>query len=519
MSLIKAATTVGGFTMISRITGFVRDVLIAALLGTGLVADVYVVAFRFPNLFRRLFGEGAFNAAFVPLFAKRLEGDGMAPAARFAAEIFSGLLFVLLIFTAAAEIFMPGLMYLFAPGFADDAVKFDLAVSMTRIAFPYLAFMSLVALLGGILNSMNRFTAAAAAPIVLNGVLIILLGVLIYAGWGNEARTGRAIVWGVSFAGLVQFALLWIAVRRAGLRLKLPRPRYTNGARKLVHLGIPGVIASGVIQLNLVISTIIASLQDGAPAWLYYADRVYQLPLGVVGVAIGVVLLPDLSRKLRSADHQGVDDSQNRALEFALFLTLPAAIALMAMPYPVVQVLFERGAFAASDTAASATALAAYAAGLPAFVMIKIFSPGFFAREDTRTPMYFAAAGVVANIVLALFLFPYFGHVGIALAVTVSAWMNAALFGIVLTRRGHFHADDRLWKALVKTLFAALAMGAGLLVLNYYLAGVFTGASRFALRAFYLSVMVVAGAAVYFLAAWLTGLFRAGDFIRAFRRG
>ena len=519
VAMIKSAVTVGGFTMLSRISGFVRDVLIAALLGTGLVADVYVVAFRFPNLFRRLFGEGAFNAAFVPLFAKRLEGDGEQQAESFASEILSGLLFVLLLFTALAEIAMPGLMYLFAPGFASDGQKFELATVMTRISFPYLAFMSLAALLGGVLNSMNRFTASAAAPIILNGILIVLIGLLILAGWGNEARTGKAIVWGVSFAGLVQFALLWAAVRRTGLRLRIGRPRYGEGARRLVALGIPGVIASGVTQLNLVISTIIASLQESAPAWLYYADRVYQLPLGVVGVAIGVVLLPDLSRKLRSDDHEGVMDSQNRALEFSLFLTLPAAIALMAIPYPVIQVLFERGAFQPADTAASAAALAAYAAGLPAFVLIKIFSPGFFAREDTKTPMYFAAAGVASNVCLALLLFPAFGHVGIALAVSISAWFNAWLFGFVLTRRGHFAADVRLWQMLGKTIAVSLVMGAVLLVMNYYMAGLFSGPGRFSLRVLYLAALVVAGGSVYFLLARFTGLFSPAGFLKAFRRG
>ena len=497
--------------MISRVLGFVRDVLLASLLGTGMVAEAYVVAFRFPNLFRRLFGEGAFNAAFVPLFAKRLEGEGKISAENFAAEVFSGLLFVLLLFLAFAELAMPLLMYLFAPGFADDAAKFDLTVVLTRIAFPYLVFMSLVAMLSGVLNSMHRFTAAAAAPIVLNVILIGLLSGIHFAGWGNSARSGVAIVWGVAFAGFAQFAMLWIAARKAGLRLKIQRPAYTPGVKRLVMLGIPGLVASGIAQLNLVISTIIASLQDHAQAWLYFADRVYQLPLGVIGVAIGVVLLPELSRRLRAGDEAGVHQSQNRSLEFSLFLTIPATFALMAIPFPIIQVLFERGAYGATDSHASALALGAYAAGLPAFVMVKIFSPGFFAREDTKTPMYFAGLSVATNIAMALILFPYFGHVGVAMSVSIAGWVNALALGITLTRKGHFRTDARLRTRLVKTIGISMIMGAVLLAGNYYTYSLFNSANELWLRMAVLGGLVVTGAAIFFVLAFATGTIAASE--------
>ena len=518
MSLLKSAFTVGGMTMASRVLGFIRDVLMAAVIGTGPVADAFVVAFRFPNLFRRLFGEGAFNSAFVPLFAKRLEGDGEAAARNFAEEVLAGLLFVLLILLAVAEITMPLLMYVFAPGFISDPAKFDLAVLLTRIAFPYLLFMSLVALLAGVLNSLHRFTAAAAAPILLNIVMISVLALVSLADWGNTPRTGQALVWGVCLAGLLQLVMLWIAASRAGMTLLLRRPKYTPGVRRLVALGIPGVIAGGITQLNIVISTIIASMQASAPAWLYYADRIYQLPLGVVGVAIGVVLLPELSRRLRAGDSDGVSNSQNRAVEFGLFLTVPSAIALMAIPYPVIQVLFERGQFTGADTLATANALAAFAAGLPAFVLIKIFSPGFFAREDTRTPMYFAGVSVAINVIVALALFPWLGHVGIAIATTLAGWANAALLGVTLTRRGHFESDAQLRRNLMLMLAISLAMGLAVFAMGQWTAGTFTDGASLTVRAGVLAGLVAFGAALYLGAAYVTGLFSITAIRQSMRR-
>jgi putative peptidoglycan lipid II flippase len=518
MSLIRSAATVGGFTMASRVLGFVRDVLMASVLGSGPVADAFVVAFRFPNLFRRLFGEGAFNAAFVPLFARRLEGEGEIAARRFAEEVYGVLFVVLLGVVAVAEIAMPLLIYGLAPGFVADPEKFDLTVLLTRIAFPYLLFMSLVALLGGVLNSLQRFAMAAAAPVLLNLVLIGALVAARFMGWGNEPATGLALAWGVALAGALQFVLLWVACARSGMRIKLSRPAITPGVRRLVTLGIPGVIAGGIMQLNLVISTIVASLQAGAPSWLYYADRVYQLPLGVVGVAIGIVLLPELSRRLRAGDAAGVQSSQNRALEFALFLTIPASVALMVIPQPIVQVLFERGAFEPSDTRATALALAAFAAGLPAFVLQKVFQPGFFAREDTRTPMKFALYSVGLNIAGALALFPFLGHVGIALATTVASWLNAVLLGVTLSGRGHFQADLTLRRNLPRIVLSSLAMGALVLALSLWWQGSFSAEVALSVRIAILLILVAAGSAIYFALAWATGAFRPGAIRRALRR-
>ncbi len=519
MSLVRSAMTVGGMTLLSRLLGFVRDVLMAALLGAGAVAEAFVVAFRLPNLFRRFFGEGAFNAAFVPLFAKKLEGDGAAAARQFAEEAFAGLLFILLLLTLLAEIFAPAFVYVLAPGFAADAAKFELTVLLTRITFPYLLCMSLVALLSGVLNSLHRFALAAFAPVLLN---IVFIAVLLY-GWfatlNGQPRMGVLLATAVAVAGFLQLALLWIAAARAGFAIRLTRPRFTPAMKRLVALGVPGLIAGGITQLNLVISTIIASWQEGAPAWLYYADRIYQLPLGLVGVAIGVVLLPEVSRRLRAGDGEGVHDSQNRAMEFALFLTLPAALALMAMPVPVVSVLFERGAFTHADTQATAAALAAFAAGLPAFVLIKVFSPAFFAREDTRTPMQYAAISVGLNIALALALFPLIHHVGIALATTIASWANVLLLGRTLQARGYWQTDAQLRRALPRMLVAALAMGLALLLANHYLITHFTPGVSTWWKVLLLAGLVLSGAALYLgLSAWM-GIISRAMLRRALRRG
>ena len=521
MKLYSAFATVGSLTAVSRVLGFCRDILIAAVLGTGAVADAFFVAFRFPNLFRRLFGEGAFNAAFVPLFAKHLEGDGKGPARAFAEEALSGLLFVLLIVTALAELAMPWLMYIFAWGFVDTPDKFDLAVLLTRITFPYLLCMSLVALLSGVLNALGRFTAAAAAPIVLN---LVLIGAMLLAAWlqfDNTPNAGIVLAWGVALAGGLQLVVLAIAARRAGMGLRLRRPRITEGMRRLIALGIPGVIAGGITQINLMVGTFIASLQDGAVSYLYYADRLYQLPLGIVGIAIGVVLLPDLSRKLRAGEHAAVLDSQNRSLEFALLLTLPAAVALAVVAEPIISVLFQRGAFSADDTPATAWALAAFSAGLPAFVLIKVFSPSYFAREDTKTPMRYAAVSMVVNAVGSLILFFAFRrlglmpHVGIAIATSLAGWINAGLLWATLARSGRYTADQRLRRNLPLIMMASLLMGAVLWFVAGALSSYFDIAQGLPVRVLAVAGLVGVGLITFAAAIQFTGVMRLSDLRRA----
>jgi putative peptidoglycan lipid II flippase len=469
MKLYRAFATVGGLTLISRIFGFLRDILIAATLGSGTVADAFFVAFRFPNLFRRLFGEGAFNSAFIPLFAKRLEGEGPDAARAFAEEALAGLVVVLLALTVVAEITMPIVMYGLAPGFGSNAAKFDLAVLLTRITMPYLLCMSLVALLSGVLNSMGKFVESSSVSIMLNVTMMVATLIALAMGLKNEPLAGVVQAWGVFAAGILQLWLLVDGVRRNGFMLRLKRPRLSEGVRRLIRLGIPGVIAGGVTQLNIVIGTVIASLQNGAVSHLYYADRVYELPLAIVGIAIGVVLLPDVSRHLRAGDGAAVMDSQNRSLEFAMLLTLPAALALAVVPTEIVRGLFERGAFTAADTPATAYALAIFALGLPSFVLIKVFSPAYFAREDTATPMLYASLSLTANTLGSMglfFLFKSVGlmpHLGIALATTLGGWLNAWLLYRTLRTRGHFVPDARLKRALPLILLSSLIMGAMLL--------------------------------------------------------
>ncbi len=450
VSLYKSFFTVGGLTLLSRILGFARDVAFAALLGAGPIAEAFVVAFRFPNLFRRWFGEGAFNAAFVPLFAKRLEGEGRDEARRFAEEAMAGLAFLLIALSAAAMLAMPWLMYGLAPGFAETPEKFDLAVVMSRIAFPYLFCMSIVALMSGVLNSFGKFAESSAISIVLNVTLMAAMGIAWLLGYGNDPRTGIVLAWGIFAAGVLQVLLLLDGLRRAKFILRLRRPRITDGVRQLIKLGVPGIIAGGVTQINIVIGGMIASLQAGAVSHLFYADRLYELPLAIVGIAIGVVLLPSISKFLRAGNDAGAQDAQNRSLEFALLLTVPAAVALAVIPNEIVSALYQRGAFSAADTRAVAAALIFFAIGLPSFVMIKVFSPAYFAREDTKTPMRFAAISLTVNTVgsVALFfLFRQLGwmpHVGIAVATAIGGWLNALLLWGTLKARGHFVADARL---------------------------------------------------------------------------
>jgi putative peptidoglycan lipid II flippase len=512
MKLYRAFATVGGLTMISRILGFMRDILLARVFGTGLVADAFVVAFRFPNLFRRLFGEGAFNSAFVPLFARRLEGEGPSAARAFAEEAMAGLTFVLVLLSALCMLAMPWLMYVLAPGFAANPEKFDLAVVMSRIAFPYLLCMSLVALLSGVLNSLGKFVESSSVSIVLNLTLMAAMLLALALGYGNDRNAGLVLAWGIFAAGILQLVVLVDGVRRNGMLLRLRRPRLTDGVRRLVTLGIPGVVAGGVTQINIVIGGMIASFQQGAVSYLYYADRLYELPLAIIGIAVGVVLLPDVSRHLRAGDHAAVMDSQNRSLEFAMLLTVPAAVALAIVPHPIVSVLFERGAFSGDDARNVAAALAIFALGLPSFVMIKVFSPAYFAREDTSTPMRYATISLTANTVGSVALFLWFRslglmpHLGIAVATSLGGWLNAVLLYRTLASRGHFAADARLRRALPKILAGSAVMGVALWFAADALQPWLASSQGVLVRGSALAAMVGAGLLVYAVSVLATGV-------------
>jgi putative peptidoglycan lipid II flippase len=459
MSLHRSIATVGGFTMLSRITGLMREMMIAHYLGAGTVADAFFVAFRFPNLFRSLFAEGAFNAAFVPLFTGKLTAEGETAARVFAEQALAVLALALTLFVVVMELAMPWAMYALAPGFGDIPGKMGLAVEFSRICFPYLLFISLTSLQAGVLNSVGRFAAAAGTPVLLN--LTSMAGLWALAPF--TATAGHAMAWGTFAAGIVQFGWLVFSVRKAGVPLHPRRPRLTPEVRLMARRIVPGAVGAGVYQVNLVINTMIAStVADGAVSYLNYADRVNQLPLGVVGIAIGTALLPLLSRQLKAGDAEAALASQNRAMEFGLLLTLPAAVALMTIATPVIRVLFERGSFGPAETAATAAALVAFAAGLPAYVLVKVLTPGFFAREDTATPVKVAGATMALNVALNLALVVPLGHVGMALSTAIAAWFNVAALAFLLKRRGFFAMDQRLRAKAPRIVAASLAMAAAL---------------------------------------------------------
>jgi len=512
MALLRFAGTVGFWTLASRILGFVRDILIARFLGTTGVVEAFVVAFRFPNFFRRLVAEGAFTAAFVPMFSKKLEIEGRAKALRFADEVMALLVTMLLVFTILAEIFMPQLMMVIAPGFIDRPEIFDAAVLFTRITFPYLLCMALVALLSGVLNSIYKFAAAAAAPILLN---IILIAGLVFARRYFETPA-HLLSWGVVAAGVGQFVWLAISCHREGIALRLPWPRLSPESRRMLRIMVPGAIGAGVTQINLLIGTMIATLlPQGALPMLYFADRVYQLPLGLIGIAIGTALLPDLSRRL-AKDGAAAMAVFNRAIELAMFFTLPAAIALIVVPEPIVSVLFQRGKFDADAASGTALALAAFSIGLPAYVLNRVLTPGFFARHDTRTPVIYAGVAVAANIVLSLALIWPLGHIGIALATAISAWINVALLYRGLHREGHLVLDAGIKRRLPRSILASLLMGAALFGVALALEPWFAG--RLPLKIAGLAVLVLAGLAVYFAAAFFFRAVTVGELKGAMRR-
>ena len=514
MNLARAVATIGGYTMVSRVLGFARDILIAAILGAGPVADAFFVAFKLPNFFRRLFAEGAFNAGFVPLFSGILEQEGKTAAQAFAEQALAVLLLTLFVFVTALQIVMPLAMYGLAPGFVDEPAKFDLTVTLTRLTFPYLLFISLVSLAGGILNSVGRFAAVAATPILLNLTLIAFLGL---AARSFETP-GHALAWGVATAGVIQFVWVFVALARAGYRLRLPRPRLTPRVRELLWLMLPAAIGAGVVQINLLTDIIIASLlPEGSISFLYFADRVNQLPLGVIGIAVGTALLPLLSRQVAAADTAGAANSQNRAIEVALFLTLPATAALLVLALPVVTVLFERGAFDAVASTATAWALMGYVVGLPAYVLIKVLTPGYFARKDTKTPVRIAIIAMVVNLVLNLILIWPLQHVGLALATAIAAWLNAGLLARGLRRRGHLSPDTRLRARLVRTVGVTLLMAVVLWFARDWLA-VSGQMDVPGARIAALAGLVVLGLVVYGVAAHVGGAMRLGELRTLLRR-
>ncbi len=487
--------------MVSRVLGLVRDVLMAAILGTGPVADAFFVAFRLPNLFRRLLAEGAFSAGFVPLFSDKLAREGRTAARTFSDQTLSVLVTCLVILTLTAQLAMPWLAYLIAPGFSDNPDTMAMVVLFAQITLPYLAFMSLMALLAGVLNALGRFMAVAAAPILLNLILIAVLVVVAPL----TGAPGTALSWGVTISGALQFFLLLIAIGRAGFAPRIRYPWLTDDVKRLMRLALPAALAGAATQINILVGSAIASFQEGAVSFLFYADRLYQLPLGVIGVAIGVILLPTLTDSLARGDEETATQWQNKAIEISMLFTLPAMVALIVIPAPIITTLFEHGAFSQTDSAATISALIAFAPGLVAFVLIRIFSPAFFARQNTRTPLHAALLSMFVNVAGSLLLFPVMGHVGIAVATTLSAWVNAGYLGWHLWRQNALKPDNRLHRRLWLTGLASIGMGLVLWGIMSGLGGLFDTGMDVAVRVFALAILVLAGLGSYGLLCQITG--------------
>ena len=508
--LMSGFFTVGVWTLLSRVLGFMREVLLLSLIGPGPVMDAFVAAFRLPNMFRRFFAEGAFNAAFVPMFAKKLEGE--EGAGKFARDAFNGLSLVVLALTALGMIFMPGLVWLTAEGFVGDP-RFDMTVAFGRIAFPYILCMSLSALFSGILNATGRFAVAAAAPVLLN--IFVIAAMTFAALTGGEVALW--LIWSIPVAGVAQLALTWRAAAQAGYPLRPSRPRWTPDMRAMIVIALPAALASGVMQINLVVGQLVASQYDKAVSWLFAADRLYQLPLGVVGIAVGIVLLPDLSRRLRAGDNDGAQTALSRAAEISLALTIPSAVALMVVPFALVTVLFQRGASGVDDTAAIATAVMIYGLGLPSFVLQKILQPVYFAREDTRRPFYFAVVAMVVNAALAVGLAPFISWIAPAVATTLAGWTMFACLAIGARRFGDAAKfDARFHKRIWRILMASAAMGVALWLGNAALQPML-GLPWW--RGLALVLLIAIGAISYFGIGQLIGAFRLSESKRAVRRG
>ncbi len=500
--------------MVSRVLGFAREMVMARILGANMFADAFLVAFRLPNTFRRFFGEGAFSAGFVPLFSQRYHGEGgLEEAKKFSEEVLAVFLPVLLAFTIIGQLAMPALVWLLASGYAGDAAKFELTNWLSRLTFPYLMLISLVSLYSGVLNSMHKFAAAAFAPALLN---IVMLAALLLVPTGGAA-SAQALSIAVVIGGVIQLALVWWAARSAGISLRLRRPRMTPGVRQFFRVVIPATFAAGVYQVSILIDTqFVSYLTEGSMAHLNYADRLNQLPLGIIGTALGTAILPSISKFVDQGKPEEAQKIQNQALELGMLLTLPAAIAFAAAGVPLVTALFRGGEFTPEDAIVTGNTLALIALGLPAYVLVKVLTPGFFAREDTKTPLRIAMWVLAANIALNFAFVPWMGLYGLALALALTAWLNCAMLYITLRRRGHFQISAHVASRIFRQLIAAAAMGVALYAVNIFMGPMFNGGTIERMVA--LTTLVGAGGIVYFGLGWMIGAIDRDDVLILLKR-
>jgi len=504
MNLVKSTGTFGFYTIISRILGYLRDVLIAIFLGTNLLADVFFVAFRIPNTFRRLFAEGTFNAAFVPSYTSEL-AKSKSKSNSFANDIFNLLFVGLLFLVLIIEIFMPTFVGLIAPGFTQDIQKIELATNLTRATFPFLFFVSLSSFFSAILNSHNKFAAASAAPIILNLILIIIL---CFGKYLNDELV-YYLSYGVSLAGFIQLVFLYQFVKKFYVIKFNFKLRINYKVRFFFKKLLPSIFSSGVTQINILIGTIIASFQASAVSYLYYADRIYQINLAIAGIAIGVVVLPQLSKYVHLRKKSKIIQIQNKALELSMFLSLPASVALFIGSYEIISALFGYGSFTEKDIYNSARALFYFGLGLPAFALIKVFSTFFFANHDTKTPFYISLLAVLLNVVISIYYFKSLGFIIIPIATTISSWLNSILLFVFLKKKNLFEFNKMFFVKLIKIIFASILMGIFFSFLTSFFENQLNYNNQF--KSLYLILSVLLGLAFYLFISFLIKAFNYKD--------
>ena len=517
MSLLRNTLVQTSLTLTSRILGFARDILIAAKIGAGPIGDAFFTALMFPNLFRRVLAEGAFTQAFVPVYARTLEAEGAEAARKVAQEALRGLFALAAAIIIVAEVAMPWIMFVVHGGYRNDPVHFNLAIILTQITMPYLACMALTALLAGVLNSAGKFALSAAAPTLFN-LSLITAAILS----DSPAESARFLAYAVVPAGIAQAGLLWWGVFRLKVRLSLGLPKLTPSLKRVIALAIPGVIAASGVQINFLISQALASFEESAKSWLYYAERIYQLPLGLVGVAVGTAILPRLARAVRSGENAGQRSLLNEGIILAMAMVLPAAFALMFAPAFIIESLYGRGAFLSSDAQRAGDALFHFAWGIPAFVLIKVLAPAFFAHEDTITPMKHSLASMFVNIALGASLFFWLrsngvhGYTGLAIATSVAAWSNVALLITTLIRRNIFRPQPYLVGKLIRIVFSSACM----LVALHELLAHFESENSIIVggRLVELIVFVFSGMLIYAFFAWATRAITVPELLKSLRK-
>lgn len=515
MSMTRHVMIVGMATLVSRVLGFVRDVAIAGLFGAGPRADAFVVAFQFNNLVRRLLTEGALNSAFVPLYLRRRTDKGDREAGGFAGQVIGTVTLVLIGLAVLLALIMPLLMFVLAPGFADNPTRFSLAIEIARLMLPYLVLAGPVAVLMGVLNANHRYSAAATATVLFNVVVLAAIALVVMLQSGDSDRSAWIVALSIACAGVCQLALVGIAIW-AGRQSVMPLgllPR--EDARAFSALAIPGLIASGIPQLTIIAGAMIASNAPGAVSFLYYANRLVELPLGIVGIAVGTVMTPTLSQAFRGDDREFGLRALRHGLEMSIGLALPAAIALALLAWPIVHILFERGAFTAADSDATASLLTALACGLPGHVLVKALSPMFFAREDTRSPMIAVMAGLITAIVIGVMLMPVTGPVGVAAGIALSGWFSTALITLFAIRRGLLPRGAIAWRRLALILTAAIAMGAAVCLVASQIGLYAMGDTGRLLHAIQLAGVVAFGLVFYLGCLWLFRIVRPADLRKA----